>query len=319
MEFSPIGHLSTNFARSVDFASRSPWLYVIYCLRAELIYVGETRNPIERLSTHFGPYARSTLRRAAGRVGYENLQPPFLVVAARLPADDDPGTSFDASSKKVRQLCEALVHANLAGRGGKWWVISTPQPPNLSANPGIEAACVSISNCCATAIDFLAELTTASPFTLVTLSARPNPSTRSADDELGSLLTRIEVRLHQWLLSRLEGEFGDQWWTQGVPKSTRLQCVSRMEEEGIPDMPRHAYFTFIDLRDIIRNNWRILGPAMERMAGTNGKDRATQWLVELNEIRKLWAHPVKQMFLPVSEERRKRVGILWRQLGEILD
>lgn len=319
MEFVPIGHLNTNFVISVDFANRLPWLYVIYCLRTRLIYVGETQNPIERLSTHFGPYTRSTLRQAAGRVGYDNLRPPFLVVAARLPADDCPDAPFDASSKKVRQLCEALVHSNLAQRGGKWRIMSTPQPSALSANPMIERACVSISNCCATAVEFLSELAVTSPFSLVTLSARPNAEPAdSTEDELGALLARIEIRLHKWLKDRLESEFGDQWWTEGIPKTTRLQCSSRMEEESIPDMPREAYLTLIDFRDIIRSNWQLFGPTMERMVETNGKDRATRWLVELNDIRKLWAHPIKRMFLPLSEQQRRRVEMLWQQLGRMV-
>ena len=92
-----------------------------------------------------------------------------------------------------------------------------------------------------------------------------------------------------------------------------------MEEEGIPEVPRDAYLTFIDLRDIIRNNWRLFGPAMERMTGANGKERSTQWLVELNEIRKLWAHPIKQMYLPVSDEQMERAESLWKQLGNALD
>ena len=319
MEFAAVGHFSANMAVPVDFMGRLPWLYVIYCLRDRFVYVGETQNPIERLSTHFGPYARSTLRQAAARVGRQTLNPPFLVVAARLPADD-PDTPFDASSRIVRQLCEALVHANLARDGGKWWIISTPQPPSLSATTAIEEACVSISNCCTSAVSFLDQLAARAPFSMVVLGRQPtHVAAARGSDELGSLLTQIEVRLHSWLVDRLRDEFGKRWWTDGVPKGARLQCVSRMEEEGVADVPRHAYLTFIDLRDIIRSNWGLFARTMERMSGANGKDRSTQWLVELNEIRKLWAHPIKQMFLPVSDEQRRTVETLWKQLGDNLD
>ena len=319
MLFAPVGQLSIGMVAPVDLTSRSPWLYVIFALHDRLLYVGETCHLIERLSDHFGPYRKSTLRQAAARVGCGALQPPFVVVAARLPTDGHPNTPFDASSKKVRQLCEALVHSNLARHPGRWWIISTPQPPSLSATRDIEESCVSISACCTTAIDFLEQLVTSSPFNLVILSEQKigNPK-NEGDEELGALLTQIEVRLHKWLLERLKDEYGEQWWIAGVPKTTRLQCASRMEEEGIPNMPRQAYLTFVDLRDIIKTNWSLFGPTMEQMTGTNGKDRATRWLVELNELRKLWAHPIKQLFLPVSQAQRERAYAVWQQLGALL-
>ena len=322
MEFAPVGHLSANMAISVDLTSKAPWVYVIVAPHDRLIYIGETSLLIERLSDHFGPYinTRSTFRRAAARAGCGAVRPPFVVIAARLPADDHPHATFDASSKKVRQLCEALVHSNLAQQPGKWWIISTPQAPSLSATADIEAACSSISACCTTTIDFLAKLTESSPFNLVILSEqRTRGSTTGEDEALGALFTRIEVRLHQWLLEKLRSEHGERWWIEGVPKNARVQCVSRKEEEGTANVPPEAYLTFVDLRDIIRTNWVLFGSSMERMTGMNGKDRATHWLVQLNDIRKLWAHPIKQLFLPISQDRRDRVLELWRQLRDVTD
>ena len=321
MRFAPIGHVSASVAAPLDLVARGAWLYVIVALRDRLMYIGETSALIERLSDHFGPYrpTRSTLRRAAARVGCGSVRPPFVIVAARLPTEDHPPAPFDASSRKVRQLCETLLHAHLAQHTGRWWIVSTPQAPHLSATPDMEAACLSIATCCTTSIDFLRELAPSSPVNLVLLSGQVSRRLSVEDDEaLGELMARIEVRLHQWLTDGLKREYGDSWWTVGVPMNSRVQCVSRMEQEGIGSVPAEAYLTFIDLRDIIKLNWKLFGSVVEAMTGLKGKDRATQWLVELNETRKLWAHPVKQLFLPIPLARRDRVRELWHQLSEVL-
>lgn len=322
MHFAPVGHLSANIAASMDFVEGAPWLYVIVALRDRLMYVGETSSLVNRLSDHFGPYrpTKSTLRRAAARVGFGSIRAPFVVVAARLPTDDAPPAPFDASSRKVRQLCEALVHAHLAKHTGRWWIVSTPQAPNLSATPDIEAACLSIATGCIAAIDFLRELASNSPVNLVLLGAQGAQRAQVEDEEaLGALLARIELRLHHWLLDGLRQEYGERWWTEGVPVNSRVQCASRKEQEGASGIPAEAYLTFIDLRDIVQANWNLFGPRMETMTGARGKDRASRWLVELNEIRKLWAHPLKQVFLPISQDRRERVRELWNQMSGTLE
>ena len=320
MEYTPVGHVTSNLVAPVDLTNRTPWLYVILALRHRLMYVGETLLLVERLSDHFGPYIseRSTFRRAAARVGQGTMRPPFVAIAARLPADDHPRASFDGSSRKVRQLCEGLVHSNLARHPGRWWIVSTPQSPNLSATADMESACESIAGNCVTAIDFLQGLTVASPFNLVILGSQQGRGNVVVEEEtVGALLSQIEVRLHQWLIGRLQEEYGERWWTEGVPRGIRVQCASRREEEGVGNVPSEAYLTFVDFRDIICKNWTLFGSAVERIAGTNGKDRATHWLVELNDTRKLWAHPIKQLFLPISQLQRSRVRRLWEQLNEV--
>ena len=319
MEFVTVGHLGSNMAIPVDVVGRAAWLYVILAVPDRLMYVGETSCLVQRLSDHFGPYVggKSTFRRAAARVGCAAVGPPFIVVAVRLPSDGDWTGPFDASSRKIRQLCEALVHANLAQRPGRWSIISTPQSPSLSVTRDIEEACASIANGCTAAIDFLEPLVRGSPFNLVVLGAEGQREGENEPFEV--LLSRIEVQLHQWLVERLRAEYGERWWTEGVPMGTRVQCVSRREEEGSREIPREAYLTLIDLRDIIRRNWKLFGSKMERMTGVKGKERATQWLVELNEVRKLSAHPVKQLFVPVSQETRTRVQDVRQKLSQILD
>jgi hypothetical protein len=41
---------------------------------------------------------------------------------------------------------------------------------------------------------------------------------------------------------------------------------------------------------------------MERVSGQIGKEKATGWLNQLNEIRRLWAHPIRRRFVDVKPE-----------------
>ena len=179
-------------------------------------------------------------------------------------------------------------------------IISSSHITKLVKNADMEMACESIASCFDTTLDFLSDLTAASPFHLVTLGRRREIL---GDADIGELLNQIEVMLYDWLLRELKGKFGDKWWVEGVPVTSRKQCSSRVEEEGKGNPPE-AYLTFIDLRDIIRSNWDIFGPTIEKIVEAYGKERATKWLVELNEMRKIWAHPIKQRFqsLPADSQ-----------------
>ena len=320
MRFAPDSHFSGNISRPIDLTEHTPWLYLIVCLEERLIYVGETYGQgglITRLSSHFGPYSGSTLRQAAARnAGVGILRPPFIVVAARLPTND-PDVRFDGSSKKIRLLCEALVHthaAKFAAERSGWAVISTNSLEEMDESDEIAFSCTSISTCFRSVIDFLKELSSSSPFHLVTLSqSREMPK----DIDIGVLLNRIETMLYEWLLAGLKRKHGRDWWVKGVPQRSRVECARRAEEEG-KGLPNEAYLTFIDLRDIVRKNWHIFGPHMEQVSNLSGKDRATSWLVDLNEMRKVWAHPIKQRFQPIPPESYDLLGTYIQKMRALL-
>lgn len=320
MRFAPDSHFSGNVSRPIDLTEHTPWLYLIACLEGRLIYVGETYDQgglVARLSSHFGPRSSSTLRQAAARnAGVGVLRPPFIVVAARLPTND-PAVRFDGSSKKVRLLCEALVHthaAKFASERRGWAVISTNSVEEMGENDEIVVSCESISTCFGSVVDFLKELTSSCPFHLVTLS-QSREVLENAD--VGVLLNKIETMLYEWLLAGVQGKYGSDWWRKGVPKNCRVQCASKAEQEG-KGLPPEAYLTFIDLRDIIRENWDLFGSEMEKVSNSRGKNRATNWLVDLNEMRKVWAHPIKQRFQPIPQASYDLLGTYFQKMRILL-
>ena len=301
MQYAARAHFSGTAAQAVDLAVKLPWIYIIACPRERVVYVGETFDSgglVVRLSSHFGSYNRSTLRQAAFRhAGVTVLQSPFIVVAALLPMDDSRAT-FDGASKAVRVLIEARVQeqvARFALKRNGWAVVSTGQGTRERDHPDITRASDSIAECFFDAYAFLDGMTPVSPFNLVILVADSGEDSRL---DSGDLLNRIEVMLYDKVISGLEVNHGSDWWFS-VPQNIRVQCATRREEEAKgEEIPLHAYLTFIDLRTIIEKNWTIFGPLMESISGMQGKRAATRWLVDLNELRRTWAHPIKQRFVP---------------------
>ncbi len=303
-----------------DVTVHKPWLYTIACVRDRLLYIGETHDRgglISRLGSHFG-YHNSSLRHAASEYGgVRLLKPPFVVVAAELPADE-PIVRFDCSSKSVRLLVEALVHHRLGqfATHDQWTVISSTQASSSRENADIVKASESIADGVQSTLKFIEGLSTVSPFHFVSLGWQTDRQLEHED--LGRTLNRIEVMLCQFVLDALRKEFGERWWTEGVPLPTRRACADRQEEEG-QELPKEAYLMLIDLRKIVESNWPIFQHRMQQLSEKSGKQRATAWIGELNELRKYWAHPIKQIYAdPVSSELQQRVRMISIELHSIV-
>jgi len=325
MKYETTGQFGGSFARSIELTAHVPWLYIIVASRPQIVYIGETFDQgglVVRLGRQFGPYTGSTLRQRAAQVaGIARLGPPLIVVAARLPYGDD-GVAFDASSKQVRLLCEAVLHELVASRfiaaRSGWTIISDPQPSRLTPNRQFFDACEGIYDCFDHSFEFLKGITAGSPFTLVVLDQEIGADADYALNA-GQVVEGIEVRVNDWIVAVLKTEFGDAWWTKGIPQGVRVQCAQRMEEEGTRGyVPPEAYLTFIDLRSIIQRNWSLFSARIESIGGSVGKDRATRWLVDVNEVRKLWAHPLKQRYTVQDPKKLDELRKLRQRIVETL-
>jgi hypothetical protein len=146
---------------------------------------------------------------------------------------------------------------------------------------------------------------------------RPSVNPLIGEEATGRLIEEIEVGVFRWLMKTLKEKFGDKWWYEGVPEVARVQCVTRRELEG-SFVPPEGYLTLIDLRDIARSNWALFGRTFEEISGDRGKDKATGWLVELNDMRKMWAHPIKQLYLAAEPGAVSRLVGLHRRVTAAL-
>ena len=315
--YTPVGHVSGTQISRIEATRRLPWLYVICSIGSKIIYIGETFEEgglLGRLSKHFGPYSFSTLKQRAETVAnIRHLRSPFLVLGARVPFGDED-VPVDGAAKYVRLSYEAIFHQIMGlefiPENPSWTIVSTPQPSSQPITEYVEVSCKSIFDCYVNAFGFLEPLSEAVPYQVVLLDRRQAEELPS-DDDLGQLIESAEVVVYRWLLQKLKQEFGADWWDSGVPEPIRVQCVTRREKETTSQtMPPEAYMTLIDFRDIMRKNWSMCSSLCASLSGEAGKDKATNWLVELNEARKLWAHPIKRIFKPFEPADILRVKIL---------
>lgn len=124
------------------------------------------------------------------------------------------------------------------------------------------------------------------------------------------VIDSIETMLQKTTKEVLTGEFGEeeeQWWVGGIPKSVRSSAGIRFEEDDGKRGHRRFYFDLIDYRKIASDNWSLF----ENLYGygkSSGKEKKTQWLVTVNDARKVVAHASSGRTLTI-EEYEKLQGI----------
>jgi hypothetical protein len=119
------------------------------------------------------------------------------------------------------------------------------------------------------------------------------------------LLADIERLLQRTVLEELKREFPgdpDAWWYSGVPVGVRKKVTERIEEAQGKEGGREENLDLIDYRAIVihQGNWSLFS---DLLGEDGGKDKATKWIADVNEIRRLVMHASKGMHLPVTTEQ----------------
>ena len=308
VSYFPVAHLTSSSTKPVSISGRLPWLYVIFAVQDRLIYVGETNDELgllARVSAHFGPFINSTFKkRAEQRANVVRPRPPFVIVGARLPFGTDPA-GFDGTSNKVRKACEAILQRMITERfvlhRSGWVVISETSSSGATGQVTLEAACDSIYKAVDNAMTYMTSLSGASPFHLVLLD--PYPFSEDNDESLDEMMHEIEAGTFNWIREQLSRIHGVAWWRNCVPEKSRVECAQRKEYDAAgDDTPPEAFLMLIDLREIIKKNWEVCGPLVEKISGELGKEKATAWLYRLNDIRRVWAHPIRRHFVEIQPQ-----------------
>jgi hypothetical protein len=118
------------------------------------------------------------------------------------------------------------------------------------------------------------------------------------------IIDRIEKALQRVAVEELKREFGDDesgWWIEGVPKPVRLEVGRRLEEDDAQRGGKENYFDLIHYRRIAIDNWNVFRDLLSFGKPGAGKERATAWLNDLNEKRKIVSHASSAVSLNVED------------------
>ena len=194
-----------------------------------------------------------------------------------------------------------MITERFALQRSGWVMISETSSSGATGQAVLEATCDSIYKAVDNAMTYMASLSGASPFHLVLLD--PYPLLEEGDESLDEMMHEIEAGTFNWIRDQLSRIHGFAWWRNCVPEKSRVECAQRKEYDAAgDDTPPEAFLMLIDLKEISKKNWEVCGPFMERISGEVGKDKATAWLQRLNDIRRLWAHPIRRHFVDVQPQ-----------------
>jgi len=117
-----------------------------------------------------------------------------------------------------------------------------------------------------------------------------NTENARTTDQARDLVEEIETTLQRTILQELKQEHeGDGWWYDGVPQGVRVKVSQRREEDQAKRGGNEAYFDLIDYRTIALHNWQLFSEILA--FGKGGKEKQTDWMNKVNEIRKRVMHP----------------------------
>lgn len=108
-----------------------------------------------------------------------------------------------------------------------------------------------------------------------------------------SVVDRIEKLLQETILEELRREYGEEesgWWMEGIPSRVRKAAAALFEEDSGQRGGREFYFNLIDYREIIKDNWLVLGELFGYGSQNMSKDRRTAWIDNVNGVRKVVSH-----------------------------
>jgi len=105
------------------------------------------------------------------------------------------------------------------------------------------------------------------------------------------IIDHMEVTLQNNIIDELKFNIGtddEVWWYEGIPQGIRTKVSNRMEEDKNKRGGKEYYFDLLDYKKIIHDNWEIFEKRFGY--GKGGKDKRTEWLDFINEIRRIVAH-----------------------------
>lgn len=115
-----------------------------------------------------------------------------------------------------------------------------------------------------------------------------------------TVIDNIEVMLQKLTLEVLKDEFSENYWILGVPQTVRTSASERFERDDGKRGGREFYLDLIDYRKIAMERWNLF-ESLLAYGKASGKEKKTQWLVTVNDSRKVVAHASSGKTLTLEE------------------
>jgi hypothetical protein len=115
---------------------------------------------------------------------------------------------------------------------------------------------------------------------------------RVALGEMYELVRDLETTLHSVARAVLTGNYDDQWWRKGIPRTIRQECAANLEGDEEPAAEPFCYTTLAHLGEIFYGNWPLMIDALPKEVSSN-RQKFKSDLMQLNRIRNAVMHPVK--------------------------
>lgn len=138
------------------------------------------------------------------------------------------------------------------------------------------------------------------------------------------LITGLEQKLFQFIFDTLRLEFGNDesetWWYTGVPPQVRKKAAEKHEDDKGKGK-KENYLDLIDFRTIVVSNWNLFQDSLA-FGKSGNKEAKTDWIVKLNEARKIVMHSTKQQtvsFQQLAQLREYERTLSERLTGQEID
>jgi DGQHR domain-containing protein len=116
------------------------------------------------------------------------------------------------------------------------------------------------------------------------------------NQEAYKLISEAEKSMMNFITTALQKKYGSdmsEWWHNGVPESVKKPVVERAHQDG-EYHHFERYLELIDWKEIISKNFDMFGDIFTIDATKNdSKKKRLDWLVKLNGIRRIVAHPAR--------------------------
>ena len=113
-------------------------------------------------------------------------------------------------------------------------------------------------------------------------------------EEATTNVKTIQRKLFDYVIGELKKHYGTEnkvWWTEGVPLTIRQECAVRWEAEN-REGEQESQLYLINYINICHNNWGLFKDVISLdVRNKDNKKANTKWIKDLNEIRKITAHP----------------------------